>query len=208
MMQVGGAILPPEYQQVEWIMGTGSQYILLTFGGVYEDEEFEMDFWGNGLDRSQSSLFAFGQVNYPKSPRAGDMSFINALICNSSSWGMIGYRDTVRKKSVVYKYESGRAQVIVDGYKNYDSPLVNTTYQVTNSKFGLFSYYDGNGIRVKNGYDTARLTYFSRKVNGEYYWQLYPCYRKMDNKRGMYDIVNDVFYTNNGTGEFEIGAEV
>ena len=29
-----------------------------------------------------------------------------------------------------------------------------------------------------------------------------PCIRKQDNKPGLYDIVNNVFYTNQGTGEF------
>ena len=35
-----------------------------------------------------------------------------------------------------------------------------------------------------------------------------PCYRKEDNVVGMYDIVNDVFYTNLGTGEFLKGSDV
>ena len=29
-----------------------------------------------------------------------------------------------------------------------------------------------------------------------------PCYRKIDNVPGMYDVVNGVFYTNAGTDEF------
>ena len=32
-----------------------------------------------------------------------------------------------------------------------------------------------------------------------------PCYRNSDNKVGLYDIVNNVFYTNQGTGEFLYG---
>lgn len=35
-----------------------------------------------------------------------------------------------------------------------------------------------------------------------------PCYRKSDNVIGLYDLVNDVFYTNNGTGIFLKGADV
>ena len=37
---------------------------------------------------------------------------------------------------------------------------------------------------------------------------LIPCYRIADNEIGMYDIVNDVFYTNAGTGTFTKGADV
>jgi len=32
-----------------------------------------------------------------------------------------------------------------------------------------------------------------------------PCYRKSDNKPGMYDLTNGVFYTNAGSGEFIYG---
>lgn len=32
-----------------------------------------------------------------------------------------------------------------------------------------------------------------------------PCYRKSDNVAGLYDVVNNVFYTNSGTGEFVKG---
>ena len=35
-----------------------------------------------------------------------------------------------------------------------------------------------------------------------------PCVRKSDGKPGLYDIVNGVFYTNSGTGEFLYGSEI
>ena len=35
-----------------------------------------------------------------------------------------------------------------------------------------------------------------------------PCYRVSDNKPGLYDLVNDEFLTNSGTGEFTLGPEV
>ena len=35
-----------------------------------------------------------------------------------------------------------------------------------------------------------------------------PCYRKLDSKPGLYDLVNDVFYVNRGTGDFTLGPEV
>lgn len=37
---------------------------------------------------------------------------------------------------------------------------------------------------------------------------LIPCYRKADNVIGMYDLVNDKFYTNEGTGTFLKGKDV
>jgi len=35
-----------------------------------------------------------------------------------------------------------------------------------------------------------------------------PCYRRSDLKPGMYDTVNNVFYTNSGSGEFILGPVV
>ncbi len=35
-----------------------------------------------------------------------------------------------------------------------------------------------------------------------------PCYRKRDKTGGLYDLVNGVFYENQGTGEFLIGGEI
>lgn len=37
---------------------------------------------------------------------------------------------------------------------------------------------------------------------------LIPCYRNSDNKPGMYDLVTDNFYVNQGTGEFLVGPGV
>ena len=38
-----------------------------------------------------------------------------------------------------------------------------------------------------------------------------PCYRKADNKPGLYDLVNDVFYTNANTSastDFIVGPNI
>lgn len=35
-----------------------------------------------------------------------------------------------------------------------------------------------------------------------------PCYRKSDNVAGIYDVIGNKFYTNVGTGEFNIGEIV
>lgn len=35
-----------------------------------------------------------------------------------------------------------------------------------------------------------------------------PCYRKIDNKIGLYDLVEGIFYTNQGTGNFSKGKDM
>lgn len=43
--------------------------------------------------------------------------------------------------------------------------------------------------------------------NGSKVRDMIPCYRKLDNVIGMYDLVNNVFYTNQGTGSFAKGND-
>lgn len=54
----------------------------------------------------------------------------------------------------------------------------------------------------------GKLFYLKLFMEDELVFDLVPCYRKSDNKPGLYDAVNDVFYTNEGTGEFTVGEDV
>lgn len=92
-------------------------------------------------------------------------------------------------------------------------------------------YIDGEFKRSANwsAVPTSRLIgIFARTVNGSWsnfspncrvyyckFWDgnalvrdLVPAKRDVDNVLGMYDIVNDVFYTNSGTGSFIAGEEL
>lgn len=83
------------------------------------------------------------------------------------------------------------------------------------------------GFNIRNGFANKNILVMAR--NGDniieaqvkqrlYYCRIYddtqivrnfvPCYRKADNVIGLYDLVNDVFYTNAGTGTFTKGANV
>jgi hypothetical protein len=60
-----------------------------------------------------------------------------------------------------------------------------------------------------------RYMFTGRMYNFKYYdddgnnllVDLVPCYRKSDNKPGMYDIVRNQLYTNQGSGEFIVGPD-
>lgn len=65
-------------------------------------------------------------------------------------------------------------------------------------------FYIGDGSYSNN----CRMYYCKIWDKGALVRDFVPCYRKADNKPGMYDKVNDVFYTNDGSGEFTLGPEV
>lgn len=56
--------------------------------------------------------------------------------------------------------------------------------------------------RIKN----QRIYSCKFSENGSLMVDLVPCYRRSDGVIGLYDKVNDIFYTNKGTGEFLKGA--
>ena len=53
-----------------------------------------------------------------------------------------------------------------------------------------------------------RFHYFKLYDNGSLIKHLIPCYRKTDQVAGLYDLVNDVFYTNDTSGIFDVGKDV
>ena len=55
---------------------------------------------------------------------------------------------------------------------------------------------------------SARIYYAKLYKNSELVRDFYPCYRLSDSVAGMYDKANGVFYENNGTGTFTVGADV
>lgn len=55
---------------------------------------------------------------------------------------------------------------------------------------------------------SGKLRYYVHKKEDDTGVALYACYRKADGVIGMYDVDNDVFYTNNGSGTFGKGADI
>lgn len=97
--------------------------------------------------------------------------------------------------------------------------LINRHYTTStgadiNFKNGTMNSYGSIYILNVNT-DVATSTYSSAKL---YKAQIYsgdvvirnfiPCYRKSDNVIGMYDTVEEKFYTNQGTGVFIKGPDV
>ena len=101
----------------------------------------------------------------------------------------------------------------------------NTRYNIVFSNNGF--YQDGNKLwsPIDNEFET-NINGYLFKANGAnsvgpmkiYRFKLYdsedlirnfiPCYRRSDNKPGLYDLVTSEFYTNQGTGEFDNGKDI
>ena len=73
-----------------------------------------------------------------------------------------------------------------------------------NSKIHIFAIGDGSNIDNRN----AQMRVYSFKISNnstnKIMRYMIPCVRNSDNVAGMYDVVNDIFYTNQGTGTFTV----
>ena len=62
-----------------------------------------------------------------------------------------------------------------------------------------------NGSSIDSRKFIGRIYEFNISENGTAVRDFVPCIRNSDNKPGMYDRANNVFYTNQGSGEFKYG---
>lgn len=195
--------LPDGYTQVEYIQGTGSQYINIGTK-MYNNSEVELCF---SFDVIQQDCSIFG------SRFSGSTN--NFEIASTSNFPLyLDFGD----------YNRSRA--------TYSGATINTKYICTISK-SLRAVYDenrtllsrntnlisGDNVTPSNAliFDTAG-GFSSNKLKGKVYyckvWENGVLVRDMipsknpSNVAGMYDIVNEVFYTNAGTGTFNVGPVV
>lgn len=196
-------ILPNEYQQVEYIQSSGAQWINT---GVSVNTE-------NLRVKSIIMLTAVGTTN----TGGGDAIWVGqwstsgyALIRNGSNPGIIRwhsggkYVDVTAQLNVWKTIETTKTSFIYDD-KIYI--LNNPSGSDANKLLYLLWTSDTNGI---SPIEKARAKIKITKIysGNTLIRDMYPCIRKSDSVPGMYDSVNDVFYTNSGSGSFTFGAPI
>lgn len=168
--------LPTEYQEVEYIESTGTQYINIG-QNIQKNYKIEIGF--------AYSSFA-GQ--YPTVFGSVSCEIYTDTNGNVRSYGAITISQPTQ--FVLNQKADIKATISAD-------IIINQM---------LFAY--NTGVEIK--YFSEGKMYYFRKYNNnnELLMYLIPCYRKADNVIGMYDLVNGVFYTNQGTGTFLKGNNV
>ena len=211
--------LPDAYQEVEWIGGTGTQYIN---SGLQLTDGFKSESMVMVLGEGTSSSYLPGRYmgchNASAPYNRNHHSFITDTGTSSNrlevASGGAGYYQSTSfiSNDTWFKYEA-------DNTTNVPTAKVNgVTFALTNAG-------GTTGAGTRAGYDIfvfatnqAGTPYITTHLRAKYIkiWSkagvllrdYYPCYRKSDGKTGMYDLENGVFYPNIGTGEFEKGANI
>lgn len=198
LMKKKTARLPAEYQEVEYLetSQTGAPYIDSGIA-ITEDLVFEIDF--KLLDAAGTHYFmgAYNGYDFYLYLSGDSTSYFQTAF--GSAWANTTLLADTQRHKFVYQFENENLVV-------RDS---NTTI-LTKAKIG----FSGRSILVAGTSEAQNTripckTYESKMTkSGVVIQDLIPCYRKVDDTPGMYDLVSNTFFTNAGTGEFIVGADI
>lgn len=198
--------VPNEYDELEYIGSSGTQYI--NTGLKNTSEKIVYDFTcANDNDISASSAL-FG------SELSSDGKKYSGLLYNAGSGNKrtlyagtsvnldLNYTLTIDKVHNVLTLDNGVATLVRDniqlGQANYVGSLQNDAY------IYLFCNY-GSSAKQKSSY---RLYEWKMYDNEVLVGHFIPARKKSNNEYGMYDIVNQQFHGNSGTGSFTSGPVI
>ena len=180
--------LPSEYQEVEYIEFNEGSYI--DTGIIPSNHTTEIKFDFNDYYNNEC---LFGTDS-------GDRYYHFTAYSNKYYWGTNGYEHnggTWQSGIHTLIYNEGNYKVILDGY-NLDYGV-----NITSSK----NLWLGKKSGINNLQGKVYYVKITDKTTGDLVRNMVPCYRKLDNEIGMYDLVGRVFYTNEGIRQFNKGDE-
>lgn len=183
--------LPFEYQEVEYIESTGTQFINT---GFKPDEHSKMylDFYPT---KSQSTCYA-GCRN----GESGSKFTINSGSGAKNQYGGLGDSGNV----TVGAFRVARhTETIENGVFTYDGAetiVSSTKIGTMTARYTVYLFAcNTNGATLQS---SCRI--YSCKIwdDGVLVFDFVPCCRKSDGEPGMYNLVTKKFFTNAGSGEF------
>lgn len=185
--------LPNEYQEVEYLQSSGTQYIDT---GLKGNQDTEFDIIAQYVGASTSSLAGLFGTRTSAQNKA-------VIVAGYAGQVITGFGNA--ETQVVFNFNEHYFKLVDDNYY-YDGTLIKafspSTFE-TDSTMILFGRRNGSTMSL-SAWKVKKL-YVSNGTNKLYF---VPCYRKSDYVAGMYDIINGAFYTNQGTGDFTCGREI
>ena len=204
-------LLPDEYQQVEYIESTGTQYIDTRY---YPNNlsEIKCKFMYNSLPSFASSVFGVREND-------GTVKQFLMSVYNEDLWVVNGLNNTAINgitptEAIDYIISISPSEAYWNEIK-----ILDMTKDVSNCpNYSLYIF----GRNTKNGFANplfGKVYYLEIYEQGRLTYKFIPCYSTTtvtdvngkqcsSGTKGLYDTVEGKFYTNQGTGEFIAGPEV
>jgi hypothetical protein len=205
--------LPSAYQPVEYIQSYGNEYI--DTGVLFSDaiNGVETHYYKSDATPPQGlfgvrTAYVSTYFNFRKDSNARYAAVLygdETAQYYSSMIEMGIYPPSMTGDIVSYMKQTATATIkyaINDAVGTYGRTVGTTT---SNLHYYLFAINNNGTAEAKF---ECKLYYFKIYANDVLIRDFKPCYRKSDNEVGLYDVVNDVFYTNQGSGAFTKGNDV
>lgn len=194
--------LPNEYQEVEYLESTGTQYIDTGYAFTNPNLEIEIKYRKNsslgtnvfGLDLGTTPRKMHGHI-YRNAVYLGKSS----VITNIPQVVDTDYTLKFKFENDIATWVINEVEYVYNGANGWAGASVGETDY-------LFATRGATGVT----YRMSGRIYYAKFYdnNGSLVRDFVPCYRKIDGEIGMYDCVNEVFYTNMGTGVFTTGKNI
>lgn len=185
--------IPTEYQEVEYIQSTGTQYI---------DSGVKL----SSLDTVRCK---FELTSAPTSYAEGVYGTMESISSVNTFFVLLMRNPTLAR---VGSSSNQVTSTNVATNTTYDTILRNGTYVENGTKY-TFTPHSGFAFNA-NCYIFKRNQASMTPINGKIYsfeiegkFNGIPCYRKADGEIGFYDTITGTFFTNAGTGTFLKGVD-
>lgn len=190
--------LPAEYTQVEYIQSTGGQNINT---GFIPNQDTSLELGINCYRAIASDIWFYG------ARKAYGNSEYGLLYQRDKQFRIDYGNNPVTSKSTVdtpafFSIKQNKNKITINNI-TFSANANNFTCPV--SLYLLTVNLDGT---PQSASLPAQIYYCKIYDDGKLVRDFVPCYRNSDKKPGLYDLVNDVFYTNAGAKDFTYGAEI
>ena len=188
-------LLPSEYTEVDYIEGTGTQYIDT---GVVAKTTTTYDLYASFPELPSATRGIIGVLE------TGSFGRWN-LYLSGNGYISVGYSGSYYNSTVIPTLNTKYHLVQTPTeFKIGNNSIVQYTVTSASSSSNVYIYkrnYTSDTTCVKMKLYSCKIYDGDTLVR-----DFKPCYRNSDSVVGLYDLVNDVFYTNAGTGSFTYGA--
>jgi len=192
--------LPSTYQEVEYLKTTGSQYINT---GYLPSRNVKIDTTFSAVSANTTLFGASKDTNHR----------FNFFVNSNYAIGYRLFSNTSSQSNTILTITSDTKHNIVFDVKNkefyFDGVKKATLVDANGADINYPIYIFSNNVAGNASTTLSGNLYGFKLFNNDILVRIMvPCYRKSDNVKGMYDLIENKFYTNAGTGTFGIGSEI
>lgn len=207
-VQFAFKLVPSEYTAVEYIQGTGTQYIKSGLTGFTHLYGFEVDYimqssLANDTSADTGTFFGARKSDY------------NLYTMGTYGGGSLklGYSVSVSLKDTLKRLVRQQIKkhlntvTLPDGTSKAVVPTASNMANLGDLEMFVFVQNNaGHASSQRCKYQLFSLKFYD--ANDELISDLVPCYRNSDNVAGLWDRIREVFLTNSGTGTFAVGEAI